>query len=248
MRRARPGRLIGVALALMLAPSAAAAGCEALRFDGAPYTICRAAPGEVRLFLNDASGRVIGTFARLRAVARARGLRIRFAMNGGMYHPDRRPVGLYVEEGRQLAPLVTAKGPGNFGLLPNGVLCIAGGKARIMETGAFAARRPQCRLATQSGPMLVVGGALHPRLLPESRSRFVRNGVGVGRDGRLLFAISDAPVSFHAFARLFRDRLGVRDALFLDGKVSRLFAPAIGRADFGLPMGPIIAAVAPGGG
>jgi len=248
MRRPRPGRLLGAAAALMLAPPAAAADCEAVRFGGAPFTVCRAAPEAVRLFLKDGQGRVIGTFARLREVAAGRGLDVRFAMNGGMYHPDRRPVGLYVEEGRRLAPLVTGPGPGNFGLLPNGVLCIAGGEARIMETGAFAARAPACRLATQSGPMLVIDGALHPRLLPDSDSRFIRNGVGGAPDGALVFAISDAAVNFHAFARLFRDRLGARDALFLDGKVSRLYAPSIGRADFGLPMGPIIAAVAPSGG
>ena len=34
-------------------------------------------------------------------------------------------------------------------------------------------------------------------------------------------------VNFHDFGRLFRDRLGVPNALYLDGKVSRLHAPPL---------------------
>jgi uncharacterized protein YigE (DUF2233 family) len=117
----------------------------------------------------------------------------------------------------------------------------------VIETAAFAAERPSCRFATQSGPMLVTGGDLHPRFLPDSDSRFVRNGVGVAPDGRVIFAISDAPVTFHEFGRLFRDALGVPDALYLDGSVSRLHAPGLGRSDIGLPLGPIVGVAAPAG-
>jgi uncharacterized protein YigE (DUF2233 family) len=31
--------------------------------------------------------------------------------------------------------------------------------------------------------MLVIGGKLHPKLLPDSDSLYVRNGVGVSEDG-----------------------------------------------------------------
>jgi uncharacterized protein YigE (DUF2233 family) len=95
--------------------------------------------------------------------------------------------------------------------------------------------------------MLVIDGALHPRFLPDSGSRYIRNGVGVSEDGkRAVFAISDAPVTFHEFARLFRDALNLPNALYFDGKVSRLFAPGIGRDDIGFPMGPMVGLVAPG--
>jgi uncharacterized protein YigE (DUF2233 family) len=60
-----------------------------------------------------------------------------------------------------------------------------------------------------------------------------------------VFAISDAAVNFETFARLFRDQLGLPDALYFDGKVSRLYAPELGRADIGFPMGPIVGLVAP---
>jgi uncharacterized protein YigE (DUF2233 family) len=70
--------------------------------------------------------------------------------------------------------------------------------------------------------------------------------VGVSADGRTAYlAISDRPVTFHTFARLFRDGLATPEALYLDGSISRLFAPDLGRADFGRPMGPILGLVAP---
>jgi len=244
----------GVLLAALwgaLAGAAGAAGegpCREVRFEGLAYTVCEAdaARDDLRLWLADDEGAPIGTFARLEALLAERGRRLVFAMNAGMYHPDRRPVGLYVEDGRELSPLVERARGGNFALLPNGVFCIGEGRAAVIETSAFAAARPGCRHATQSGPMLVIGGELHPRFLPDSDSLNIRNGVGVAKDGRrVVFAISGAPVNFHAFARFFRDALGVPDALYLDGSISRLRAPGLGRADMGLPLGPIVGVNAP---
>jgi prepilin-type processing-associated H-X9-DG protein len=61
------------------------------------------------------------------------------------------------------------------------------------------------------------------------------------RDGvTAIFAISDEPVTFHAFARLFRDELGCANALFLDGSVSSLYASELGRDDELAPLGPMI--------
>jgi len=251
-----PERPRRAALALVLAVAAGsgagagdAPGCRVLVHEGAGYTICtaRADRDNIRLWHSDGDGALFGSFRALEAALRADGARLAFAMNGGMYHDDRRPVGLYVEDGVAHAPLVTAAGPGNFGLLPNGVFCLRAGGAAVIETRAFAAAGAPCRHATQSGPMLVIDGALHPRFLPDSTSRFVRNGVGVAADGATVhFAISDAPVSFDAFGRLFRDALGTPNALYLDGNVSRLHAPDIGRSDVGFaPLGPIVGVAVP---
>lgn len=200
---------------------------------------------DLRLWLTAPDGRPMGSFDRLRAAVEAEGLTLEFAMNAGMYHPDRRPVGLYVEKGAQSAPLVTRAGPGNFGMLPNGVFCIGATDFAVIESRAFAAAPRPCRYATQSGPMLVIGGKLHPRFLPDSDSRHIRNGVGVSPDGHTAyFAISARPISFHDLARLFRDALGTPDALYLDGTISRLHAPGLGRDDGGFPMGPIVGLVA----
>jgi uncharacterized protein YigE (DUF2233 family) len=162
-----------------------------------------------------------------------------------MFHPDFRPVGLLVIDGQERQPLVTGASEGNFGMLPNGVFCAGGDRPfRVIESRAYDRARPACRIATQSGPMLVIDGRLHPRFLVDSDSRHVRNGVGVSPDGQTAwFAISDRPVTFHEFGRLFRDGLGVRDALYFDGSISRLHAPALGRSDFGRSLGPIIGMV-----
>jgi uncharacterized protein YigE (DUF2233 family) len=237
------------ALALLaLAGAAQAETCRTLEHDGRSYVICEVTAGEdLQLFLTGADDRPMGTFDRLRDQVEAGGERLVFAMNAGMYHSDRAPVGLYVEKAQEIAPIVTREGPGNFGLLPNGVFCIAPDGFAVLESRAFAAAPPDCAFATQSGPMLVIGGALHPRFLPNSDSRYIRNGVGVSADGqRAVFAISDAPVTFHEFARLFRDGMNLPNALYFDGKVSRLFAPEIGRDDIGFPMGPMVGLVAPG--
>ena len=228
-------------LAMIGAPALA---CDEITYDGIPYTICEARAGDdLRLFLRDDAGKVLGNFGLIGQRLRAEGKHLRFAMNAGMYHPDRRPVGLYIEDGDQETPLIRGASAGNFGLVPNGVFCIAD-RLDVIETETFAAARPACKYATQSGPMLVIDGQLHPRFLADSTSRYIRNGVGTSADGqRAVFAISSAPVTFHQFGRLFRDHLQLPQALYLDGSVSRLHAPGLGRSGFGLPLGPIVGLV-----
>ncbi len=234
--------LLAALLALGGAP-AVALTCGETTFEGAPYTVCEVSPREerLRLFLNDAGGQPFGSFAAVEAEQGP----LAFAMNAGMYHEDRRPVGLFLQDGEEVAPLVTQEGPGNFGMLPNGLLCLNDEGAFVMESRAYAAGGGDCASATQSGPLLVLDGEIHPRFIPDSDSRYVRNGVGTSEDGaRAVFAISDRAVNFHDFARFFRDGLGLPDALYFDGSVSRLHAPALGRSDFGRPMGPIVGLLA----
>ena len=233
--------LLALSALAWLAPAAPALAldCRDIDFEGIPYAICEVAPQEERLqlFLNDESGKPYGSFA---AVEEDHGS-LAFAMNAGMYHSDRRPVGLFRQDGEELAPLVAQAGPGNFGMLPNGLLCLAAEGAFVLETTAYADGSRDCASATQSGPMLLIGGEIHPRFLPDSDSRHIRNGVGTSADGtRAVFAISGRPVTFHEFARLFRDGLGLPDALYFDGSVSRLHAPALDRDDWGAPKGPIV--------
>lgn len=223
--------------ALLAVPAAAQDICMSHEHREQPFTVCEISMDRYRidLHLMDATSEILGSFA---AMERAFGP-AHVAMNGGMYHEDRSPVGLYLSEGQEQARIVTREGPGNFGMLPNGVFC-AGERARVIESRRYAENPPPCRIATQSGPMLVIDGALHPRFLPDSASRNIRNAVGVSPDGRTAyFVISDAPVTFHELATLFRDALGVRDALYMDGRVSKLHAGD--RSDVGRRMGPILA-------
>jgi len=235
-------RAIFLAFLLFVSAPAAAATCHVADFEGTRFSLCEVqAEEDLRLFLRNQDGEIFGTFSQVEDSLH--GGHLGFAMNAGMFHDDRRPVGLYIENGTQEAALSDGGGYGNFGLLPNGVFCIGEG-FRVWESDAFAATKPACRYASQSGPMLVIHGALHPKFLAESTSRNYRNGVGTSADGsRAVFVISDSRVTFHKFARFFRDYLGLPDALFFDGNVSRLYAPQIGRNDLGAPLGPIVGVV-----
>ncbi|MFT7058904.1 MAG: hypothetical protein ACJASV_001409 [Pseudorhodobacter sp.] len=238
---------LAISLALLAMPVAAQTACRNLTFEDSPFTVCEARTDQdLRLFHADENGDVLGSFRRVNDTLAPEGKTLVFAMNAGMYHSDRAPVGLLITESQERARIVTSDGPGNFGLLPNGVFCIRQGRFAVIESRLFAAKPPACRFATQSGPMLVIDGALHPRFLPDSDSRFIRNGVGVSADGQTAyFAISGQVVNFDTFGRLFRDVLGTPNALYFDGKVSRLFAPALSRNDFGFQLGPMVGLVAP---
>lgn len=199
------------------------------------------------LFLYNQNNTPYGGFSAVDAALKAQGKQLGFAMNAGMYHEDRAPVGYYVENGQTLQGLITSAGPGNFGLLPNGVLCLRDGRADVFETLTFEAKKPSCTDATQSGPMLVIDGALHPRFLTNGTSKNVRNGVGTSSDGtRAVFAISNGVVNFYDFGLLFRDHLQLPNALYFDGSISRLRAPGMNRQDLGFTtLGPIIGVVEP---
>ncbi|MBB2963669.1 phosphodiester glycosidase family protein [Methylobacterium sp. R2-1] len=231
--------------AVQAQPAAAAAKgpCEAVEFEGQPYTICTVdlRRERVRLFWLGADGLPYGSLSSL---ADRQGPRLSFAMNAGMYDKGQAPVGLYVEDGREMKGVSTANGPGNFHLKPNGVFYVKGDRAGVLDTGRYLRAKPAPDFATQSGPMLVVEGKIHPKISADGPSQKIRNGVGVRDGGRVaLFAISERPVTFGAFARLFKDSLGCRNALFLDGSVSSLYAPGLGRSDLSRPLGPLVGAV-----
>jgi len=229
-------------------PQAEVLTCRDMDYDGNRYTLCEvdASQADLRLFLRGWDGATLGQFSAIDAALQPEGMQLAFAMNAGMYHKDRAPVGHYVENGVEVMRVVPTAGPGNFGLLPNGVFCIRKGRADVIETLAFLKRAPDCAFASQSGPMLVIDGALHPRFLVDSTSRYVRNGVGTNADGtRVVFVISRNAVTFHEFGRLFRDALGLPSALYFDGNVSRIYAPELGRNDPGFAMGPVVGVVVP---
>jgi uncharacterized protein YigE (DUF2233 family) len=225
--------------------------CVQESFEGARYLSCTFDPARTEFAVHHgrADGTAHGSVRAFIAAQAAAGTVPTVAMNGGMYHADLSPVGLYVEDGRERMGLVTSDGPGNFHLKPNGVFFVTeDGEPGVLETKAFAEANLSMRHATQSGPMLVIDGAIHPRILPNGSTRFIRNGVGVTVDGSVVFAVSLDRVSFGNFARFFRDHAGARNALFLDGKVSALAIGPDMQIGSWFPAGPILAAYPKAGG
>ncbi|MGH6737235.1 MAG: phosphodiester glycosidase family protein [Methyloceanibacter sp.] len=244
-----------ISLCLALSTAAEAGPCRSESFNGASYIVCSFDPSkdDLRIVWRGADGEPYRTFDSLAAALEANnGRSLRFAMNGGMYEEDLRPVGLHVENGKELAKANTAtvKGPPgqipNFYKKPNGVFYLGGGRAGVLTTERFLARKPKAAYATQSGPMLVIDGDIHPSFIVNSKDLKPRNGVGVSGPNQVHFVITRGSVSFYEFARFFRDGLGVKNALFLDGGTAPgLYAPELGRND---PpshggYGPIIAVV-----
>lgn len=236
-----------VLIACLFLPSLALAACEDLIDGDARYLACRFDPArdEIRLHLASPEGQVYGGFASLRRQLWAERRVLTFAMNAGMYHDDLSPVGYFAEYGKVLKPAVTGGGWGNFHLLPNGVFLMKDGEASVMETKAFVASGLTPDFGTQSGPMLVIDGRLHPRFLADSDSFKIRNGVGVDGQGRVHMVVSRVPVRFYDFARLFRDRLGCANALYLDGTISSVFIAEEKRMDRLFPVGPILSVSMP---
>lgn len=236
-------------LALVLAltrSTACAVEYRTVEHAGKWSIVCTVDPARERLelFLKDEKGAMLHKFSAIEAMLAARGKRLVFGMNGGMFHPGFAPVGLFVADGREITPLSTVAGEGNFFLKPNGVFAVTDAGAVVAEASRWPALAGNARIATQSGPMLVIDGKLHPAFREGSESRLFRNGVGVGPNRKVLFVISMEPVNFHEFATLFRDVLHCRNALFLDGTISALHAPELKRSDTPFPLGPILGVAA----
>jgi uncharacterized protein YigE (DUF2233 family) len=150
--------------------------------------------------------------------------------NAGIYSEAHAPEGLLVEGGIQLSPLNLNGGDGNFYWKPNGVFYVAEDGAGIIESEKFHSlnERGGIHEATQSGPLLVIDGEVNHNLKPDSRSLYVRNGVGIKSPDEVFIVISKGEVNLYDFASVFREQLNCRNALYLDGCVSQMYLPAGG--------------------
>ena len=235
MRISVPACVASLALA-SFAPAADALEARQVRHADATYRVVDVDLVHDRLELRwkDPAGKPFSSIESLRAFGQAEGRSLLFATNAGIYDREFRPLGLHVEDGNALRPLNSARGNasrGNFAIQPNGVFHVdRDGKAGVVPTSQWRALGIDARIATQSGPMLVVAGKINPNFDEASDSLKLRSGVCALTPQAVVFAVSEVPVSFHAFARLFRDGIGCRDALYLDGTLSRVWTRADGYA------------------
>ncbi|UTW61579.1 phosphodiester glycosidase family protein [bacterium SCSIO 12741] len=181
---------------------------------------------DIRLFWKDDNQKLYRSLGRLKKSLEANNQELVFAMNGGMYQPDGTPQGLFIDRGKQVKQLNRVQEAyGNFYMQPNGVFALTkDGKGIVCQSTDYD-QLNNVWYATQSGPMLVIDGQLHPKFNKGSSNVHIRNGVGVLPDGRLLFAMSKRKVNFYDMATYFKQK-GCKNALYLDGFVSRTYLPA----------------------
>ena len=205
-------------------------GLQAVTFHGAAYLVKTVDlhKDDLRLYWNDAQGHPFGDFAPLEKFVASQGERLLFAANAGMFESDFKPVGLLVVNGAEQSPLNLREGTGNFYLKPNGVFLInAKREAMVIEASNYTGLLSPAVWATQSGPLLVHGGDIHPDFIEGSKNAKIRSGVGVRKDSTVVFALSRGPVNFYDFASLFLTKLKCPNALFLDGDISAFHVPGM---------------------
>lgn len=204
-------------------------GAETLDYEGARYHVFRIDRGEwakLNLAWKGGDGKPLQDFNGLARHLTTQGKRLRFAMNAGIYERGPTPCGLTISGGQVLVPLNLRPGEGNFYLKPNGVFYLddAAGPG-VMEAAEFGRSGLKPRIATQSGPLMLRKGVIHPAFNAGSPNKRLRNAVGVrAKDGQIIFVMSNREdsvkgrVTFHQLTRLFL-HLGCQDALYLDGDI-----------------------------
>ncbi|HVF18149.1 MAG TPA: phosphodiester glycosidase family protein, partial [Steroidobacteraceae bacterium] len=150
-------------ISMTLAPgSLFAAECAPFGYQNISATVCRIDTREerLRLFHTDEKGRPLKYFSGVNRLLKASNERLAFAMNAGMYHSDFSAVGLLVMDGKQVQPLNLETADGNFFLKPNGVFLVSDRGASVIESSRYPSLNENVSIATQSGPMLLLDGAL----------------------------------------------------------------------------------------
>ncbi len=202
-----------------------------MNYHGHGYTVCTIDPKkeEMRIFYADDWGKLLRDFPAVDKYVKDHKAKLLFAANAGMFAPDSRPVGLLLMNANLVqSPLNLKEGSGNFYMMHNGVFEInEKDEAHIVESSEYAGLVTPPIWATQSGPLMVYGGNIHPDLNADSKSLKIRSGVGVRKDGVAVFALSTGPVNFYDFAALFLNKLKCPNALYLDGDISALWVPGL---------------------
>lgn len=179
---------------------------------------------DLQLYWKNDSGEILGSIQNLKTYVESKNSTLTFATNGGMYMQDLRPLGLFIQDGRIQKNINKADGNGNFYIKPNGVFYITTNNVPFISTTTDFADNGKIKFATQSGPMLIIDGQIHSTFKEGSSNLNIRNGVGILPDNKVVFAMSKTEINFYDFAKYFQ-RLGCKNALYLDGFVSRMYLP-----------------------
>ncbi|MGL4631609.1 MAG: phosphodiester glycosidase family protein [Leadbetterella sp.] len=179
---------------------------------------------DLDLYWKNDKGEILKNIQNLKSYVESKNKKLIFAMNGGMFTKDLSPVGLFIQNQKTLAQLDTSNGRGNFYLKPNGVFYLNNQNTPMICKTVDFQDSQEIKFATQSGPMLVINGDIHPAFKEGSTNLNIRNGVGVLPNNNLLFALSKTEINFYDFAVFFQ-KMGCKNALYLDGFVSKMYCP-----------------------
>ncbi len=193
----------------------------------------------IEFYWKNTDNEIFKSINNLKSNTDKNGKHLRFAMNGGMYEADNKPLGLFITDGKIVTELNTRNAEGNFYLEPNGVFYITADRQAAVVTTENFQNNGQIKFATQSGPILLVDGNINPLFTQKSDNLYVRNGVCVLADGKIIFSISRLKVNFYDFAAHFQS-LGCQNALYLDGFVSKMYLPEQNLNDLDGDFGVII--------
>ncbi|MFK8101931.1 MAG: phosphodiester glycosidase family protein [Saprospiraceae bacterium] len=183
---------------------------------------------EINFFYQNIDGEKYRTFSNLAQQLARDSISLRFAMNAGIFDAHKKPEGLFLTKKDTISPLNLQDGFGNFYLKPNGVFYLTTeGRLGVLESEEFANTKIEALYATQSGPMLLRDGVIHPAFNAGSKNLFVRNGVGILSPQQAVFLISKAPVNFFDFASVFQTYFNCENALYLDGAISEIYFPSM---------------------
>lgn len=212
-------------------------------FNTTPIVSYKTSPEKIDFFLKDIKGSYFNNHGNLVKYLKSQGRELKFAMNGGMYLKDASPQGLYIEKGKLIKKINLNKSSyGNFYLQPNGVFYINKDNSANVATTSEFKQTAKIKYATQSGPMLLIKGKMHSAFTKGSKHLYIRNGVGILKNGDLLFAMSKDSINFYDFASYFEEQ-GCKNALYLDGAISKTYLPEKGIKQVKGRFGVIIAEI-----
>ncbi|MFM9987509.1 phosphodiester glycosidase family protein [Flavobacterium sp.] len=178
----------------------------------------------IEFYLKNESNENFKNAENLKLWLKVKNKELLFATNAGMYKKDHSPQGLYIENKIEKVKIDTTSGNGNFYLKPNGVFYITTNKKPFICKSNEFVNNGNIKFATQSGPMLVINGEIHSAFKKESTNYNIRNGVGILPNDEIIFAMSKKEINFYEFAEYFK-KIGCKNALYLDGFVSRTYLP-----------------------
>lgn len=179
---------------------------------------------DLQLYWKNDNGENLKSIQNLKDYVESKNFTLAFAMNGGMFKRDFSPQGLFIQNKKILSAMDTVDGNGNFYLKPNGVFYVTTDNVPFVCKTTHFKDNGKIKYATQSGPMLIIDGKIHSAFKEGSTNLNIRNGVGILPDNKVVFAMSNTEINFYDFAKYFQS-MGCKNALYLDGFVSRIYLP-----------------------